>query len=70
MLDPLQVYAHLEAQKSVHRDFGPAPDRLWKESVVAESRGPRAKAWVANWLREMADRLEPINGHAVARTRV
>lgn len=70
MLDPLQIYAHLEAQKTVSREFGQAADMLWKESVTAESRRPRAKAWVAYWLREMADHLEPINAHTVARTRV
>lgn len=70
MLDPLQLYAHLEAQKSVRREFDPVPDRLWQKSSNAETHHRiEARARIAGWLRVIADRLEPARRGTVARSR-
>lgn len=70
MLDPLQLYAHLEAQKSVRREFDPIPDRLWQESSNAGTHHrTRTRARIAGWLRVIADRLEPARPGTVARSR-
>lgn len=58
MLDPLQLYALLEAEESVRREFAPAPAKLWHESASEDSR-KRARSRVAGWLRGVADRLSP-----------
>lgn len=62
MHDPLQIFAYLEAQQRVREEFGPASGRPRQTPVRAEPRHRSVvTARVARWLRELADRLEPLD---------
>jgi len=70
MHDPLQIFAYLEAQQRVREEFGPAPGRARQAPVRAEpAHRSVVRARVASWLRELADRLEPLDARNTVRIR-